>query len=286
MAQKSTHKPVIETILEAREGFTSAEQRAVQLLLNQPMIGLETIAAYAKKAGVSSPSILRLIRKLGFPGFADFQARLRKDLEQRLASPLSKKETSGARARVSRDASANRMARRICDNIRHSFAAIPDNELAAVINLLHDPKRRVFLIGGRLTDALARHFYLHLHAIRSQVRHVDGQTGNWPEQALEIRKNDILCVFDIRRYQTDLHKFAADANARGGAIILFTDQWLSPIAPIAKQLFCLRTDTGAAWDSTASIIALLDLIIAKMGAARWARLKGRIRDLEALRDSY
>lgn len=72
-------------------------------------------------------------------------------------------------------------------------------------------------------------------------------------------------MFDIRRYQTDLHKFAADANARGGAIILFTDQWLSPIAPIAKQLFCLRTDTGAAWDSTASIIALLDLIIAKMG---------------------
>ena len=227
--------------------------------------------------------------KLRFAGFADFQAQLRKDLEQRLASPLSKKETGGARARVSRDANTNQMAQKICDNIQHSFAAIPDNELAAVINLLHDPKRKVFLIGGRLTDALARHFYLHLHAIRAQVRHVDGQTGNWPEQALEIRKNDILCVFDIRRYQTDLHKFATDANARGGAIILFTDQWLSPIAPIApiaKQLFCLRTNTGAVWDSTASIIALLDLIIAKMGAARWARLKGRIRDLEALRDSY
>ena len=63
MAQKTTHKPVIETILEAREAFTPAEQRAVQLLLNQPMIGLETIAAYAKKTGVSSPSILRLVRK-------------------------------------------------------------------------------------------------------------------------------------------------------------------------------------------------------------------------------
>lgn len=286
MAKKTTQKPVIETILNAQAVFTSAEQRAVQLLLNQPMTGLETIAAYAKKAEVSSPSILRLVRKLGFVGFADFQSQLRKDLEQRLASPLSKKETGGENIKGARDAGASKMARRICDNIRHSLGAIPDNELAAVINLLHDPKRKVFLIGGRLTDALARHFYLHLHAIRSQVRHVDGQTGNWPEQALEIRKNDILCVFDIRRYQTDLYNFASDVNARGGAIILFTDQWLSPIAPIAKQLFCLRTDTGSVWDSTASIIALLELIVAGMVEARWSGLKGRIRDLEALRDRY
>ena len=286
MAKKSTHKPVIETILGALEEFTSSEVRAVQVLLNQPMIGLETIASYARKAEVSSPSILRLVRKLGFAGFSDFQAQLRKDLEQRLASPLTKKETGKGKIKVSRNAHTNKMIQKICENIKNSFASIPDSEIAAVINLLHDPKRKVFLIGGRLTDALAQHFYLHLHAVRSQVRHVDGQTGNWPEQVLEIRKNDILCVFDIRRYQTDLHKFAMDAHARGGTIVLFTDQWLSPIAPLAKQLFCMRTDTGSVWDSTASIIALLDIIIAGMVEARWARLKGRIRDLEALRGSY
>ena len=56
---------------------------------------------------------------------------------------------------------------------------------------------------------------------------------------------DVPIVFDIRRYQDDVVRFANEAAAQGADILLFTDQWLSPIAAAARHVFALRTATPA-----------------------------------------
>lgn len=72
--------------------LTPAERKPARLLLsNYPLIGLETLASYADRAGVSHPSVLRFVGKLGFAGYAPFQAALRAELAARLQSPLGKR---------------------------------------------------------------------------------------------------------------------------------------------------------------------------------------------------
>ena len=61
------------------------------LLSNYPFAGLETVAQFAARAGVSAPSILRFIARLGFSAYADFQRRLKEELEAQLQSPLMKR---------------------------------------------------------------------------------------------------------------------------------------------------------------------------------------------------
>src|SRR5690606_29339326 len=112
------------------------------------------------------------------------------------------------------------------------FAHIPPGEFEAVVELVADAKRHVYLIGGRFTDPLARYCAAHLRIVRPKVVHMAGQVENWRDQILDMRRGDVLVVFDMRRYQDDIVGLARAAAERQVKVVLVTDQWLSPISRV------------------------------------------------------
>ena len=73
------------------EHYTPSEKRAAHLLLSHyPFAGLGTVADFASRAGISAPSALRFVTRLGFTGFPEFHKHLREELEAQLLSPLVK----------------------------------------------------------------------------------------------------------------------------------------------------------------------------------------------------
>src|SRR5690606_31863541 len=87
---------IAELIAERMDSLPAGERRAAQVLIaNYPMTGLKTVAEFSAQAGVSSPTILRLVSRLGFQNYAEFQARLQDELAAQLQSPLSR-ATQGA----------------------------------------------------------------------------------------------------------------------------------------------------------------------------------------------
>ena len=88
-----TAKTVSETIRSRFDGLTRAErQLANSLLDNYPVSGLGSITTVADNAKVSTPTVVRTVKKLGFSGFPEFQAQLRQELEAALSSPITKHE--------------------------------------------------------------------------------------------------------------------------------------------------------------------------------------------------
>ena len=77
-------------------------------------------------------------------------------------------------------------------------------------------------------------------------------------------KRDVLVVFDIRRYQDSLLTFAEKAHQRGAQIVLFTDQWLSPIARFARHVVAGRTAVPSAWDSSAALFVMTETLIGEV----------------------
>jgi DNA-binding MurR/RpiR family transcriptional regulator len=58
--------PVAEQIHRELGRLTPSERKPARLLLGHyPVVGLEPLASFAQRAGVSHPSILRFIAKLG-----------------------------------------------------------------------------------------------------------------------------------------------------------------------------------------------------------------------------
>jgi DNA-binding MurR/RpiR family transcriptional regulator len=271
----------LATAVRARLGeLTPTERRAAHVLLsNYPFAGLETVAQFASRAGVSAPSILRFVARLGFSAYADFQRRLKEELEAQLQSPLMKQASGGRPGAPFSD-----FANAVVANLNHTFESIASAEFEAILLLLADTKRHVHVVGGRITEALALYAVRHLRVIRPDVALVEGQAATWRDQVIDFGKRDVLVVFDIRRYQEDVIALAEEASERGTTIVLFTDQWLSPIARISKHVISARIAVPSNWDSSAAIFAVIEALIAGVTKELWDVAEARMKALEELRD--
>ena len=88
----STAPSIAERIRENRDTMTRSEAQLVEVILDEyPVSGLCSITELADKAGVSSPTVGRLLQKLGYGGYGDFQAALRAELSEMISDPIAKR---------------------------------------------------------------------------------------------------------------------------------------------------------------------------------------------------
>ncbi len=272
-------RPLLEDIRDRLDEFTTTEKKAAHALMaNYPMQGLGTVAQLAAAAGVSSPTILRFIARLGFPSFADFQKKLRSELESQLNSPLARS------ASLAGNEDGDPHIGQLLENVRETFAHLPKGELEGFINLLSDERKTLHLIGGRFTDSLARYMAAHLRIVRANVNHVAGQQGNWLDQLIGIGPKDVVVVFDIRRYQAEIIQFAEAAAKQGATVALITDSWMSPVGRIASHILPARVAVPSPWDSSLALMAIAEVVIAGVTRQNQTRAKERMRSLESLRN--
>jgi DNA-binding MurR/RpiR family transcriptional regulator len=108
-----------------------------------------------------------------------------------------------------------------------------------------------------------------------------GNSANvWPQYLLDMDETSVLVIFDIRRYEAYLEKLAQVASNRGVTVILFTDQWGSPIGKTANYTFHALVEAPSSWDSTIALQLISETLIAEVQEARWEESKERIEELE------
>ncbi len=274
-------RPLLDDIRDRLDEFTATEKKAAHALMaNYPVQGLGTVAEFAKAAGVSAPTILRFVARLGFPGFAEFQKKLRSELANQLNSPLARSTS------LAKDTTGDPHVGQLIENIRETFDHLPKGELDGLVKLLADDRKTVHLIGGRFTDGLARYMAAHLRIVRPNVVHVAGQHGNWLDQLLGIGPKDVVLVFDIRRYQAEIIQFAEAAAKQGATVALVTDSWMSPIGRIASYVLPARVAVPSPWDSSLALMAIAEVLIAGVTRENQDKAEERMRTLEALRNSH
>ena len=206
-------KPSIsELIADRLDAMPNGERRAAQALVaNYPLAGLRTVAEFGQAAGVSSPTILRFVARLGFQNYPEFQGALQEELAAQLQSPASR--AAGQRSGQGGETFPGVEA--TLENIRETFRHVSPRQIAEIVALLSNHKLKAFLIGGRFTDPVARYMAAHMTIIRPNVFHVSGQESNWRDQLIDMGKRDVLLIFDIRRYQDSLIRFAEKAHRTG-----------------------------------------------------------------------
>lgn len=273
---------IAQLVRNARERLRPSERRAAQALLyDYPYTGLLTTAEFAKRSGVSAPTVLRLVSQLGFDSYLDFQRRLKAELAAQLQSPLAKARAAPPDSR--NRSSVHAFGQTLAANIQATLDATSEQDIAELVALLANPKRRIHAVGGRFTEAIALYLVRHLRIVRPHVECVDAAQTAWRDQLIDYDKNDVLICFDIRRYQENVVALAEAASKRGVTVILFTDQWLSPAARFARITFPVWTTLPAEWDSTVAMLALVEAIIAATTSALWETAGPRMEELEQLR---
>lgn len=274
---------ISDRIQEKLDDLTRAErQLALSILENYPASGLGPLTALAKDANVSVPTVARMVQKLGYKGYPDFQAELREELRAKATGPIAKHDT-WAEAAPSEHL-LNRFTDAVMDNIRLTLGQIDPEAFDQACAMVADQSRHLFVAGGRITHTLAEYFFMHMQVIRPNLTHVQSTSSTWPHDMLNAQKDDVFIIFDVRRYENNTLKLAEVAHARGAKIILFTDQWRSPVHHLADISFSCRIIAPSAWDSATTTMLLIETMIASVQTLNWSETKERMEQLEDMFD--
>lgn len=270
---------VEERVRAAMSGMTRAErQLASHMLGNFPVSVLGPVAEIAQAAGVSGPTVVRLVRKLGFSGFPEFRAQLHEEMGERLASPIAKHEKWADVA--PRDHSLNRFAASVIENLNQTLSQQDLHTFNAVADMLADRSRPVHFMGGRLTRTVADYFATALRVMRADVTLLSSLPNSWPPALLEMTELDVLVVFDIRRYEPSIQQFTELARAQGVEIVLVTDRWVSPSASVAQHILTSHIEVPSAWDSIVPMVALVEALLCAIQDKSWDETRARLARME------
>lgn len=262
--------------------LTSAEAKIVQVLLaDYPMSGLGTATRLAKAACVSDPTVMRLMVKLGYGGFAAFQGKLLAEIESRLHSPLLMMEAK--RPANSSEGTVNDYFHSVSDSLERTRTAVASQIYGRAARMLLDCKGQVVLLGGRFSRHIASMLAGYLVQFRPGVHDIGSLAPTDFDLLIDLGKRDLLVVFDYRRYQSNVVNFARQARERGMGILLFTDPWLSPISEQADLTLIAAIEANSPFDTLATGVVQMETVFAHALESEGQTVRKRIEDIERIR---
>ncbi|MFI5833355.1 MurR/RpiR family transcriptional regulator [Micromonospora sp. NPDC051300] len=272
------HAVGVAALIRGRLGECSPAERRVAraLLASYPSAGLGTVAALAERAEVSAPTVLRLLSRLGFGGYPEFQRALRDELAERETSPLTAYRAS-ERGGTPPEGALPRAAAALPDAVAGTLADLPQGELDAAVRLLADQQFRVTAAGGRFSALFANYLVLHLMQVRGNSRLLPAGPVERADMLVDVGRRDLVVLFDFRRYEEPTLELAREVTGRGARVVLFTDRWLSPVAGLAEVVLPARVDSPSPYDSFVPTLALVETLVTalmdRLGPVAGARLK-------------
>jgi DNA-binding MurR/RpiR family transcriptional regulator len=274
-------KTVAELVRGGRGQLTPAELRVAQTLLaDYPAAGLQSVAALADRAGVSGPTVVRLVAKLGFAGFAELQSRLRAELSARNAGPVQRYPTTDGTRQAS--PLLRRFERSVSAAVSESLVGIDAVEFDAAVGLLIDPHRPVRITGGRVSSVHALYLARSLALLRSDVRFVEGERAVRAATLLDIGPNSVVVVFDYRRYDDEVIEFGRGAAAAGAGVVLLTDTYLSPLAASATVLLTSSVEGPAPFITLTPALAIVEALVLGAVERSGSPLRRRLERFDTL----
>ena len=274
--------PIRDRLTDGSMPLTRSDLKVARALLsNYPAAGLNTVAHLAQAAGVSGPTVVRFVARLGFDGYPDFQQTLLGEVQERMSSPLSM--MNAGKGAVAPDNIYLESMRSAVHAVETAMAMLPSAGFDKAVDLVTDPALSVHCLGGRFSGYLAGMLWSHLKQLRPGCHWVQGARADQVDALVDLGRRDLVIVYDYRRYQIDTIRFARTAAAQGAKIVLFTDPYASPIAGVADVTLTAPVESLSPFDTMVPALAQTEAFIAALTLRLAGKSRKRIEMMESLR---
>lgn len=274
-----------DEVFTRMDNFSPAEKKVARTLLaGWPSAGLASAATLAKKAGTSTPTVLRLVARIGIASYPAFQQRLREDITQEMKSPVSR-----AADRLTGNGESTLFHRSVAqrrDLVERVTELVPPSEFDAAVALLASSEGPIVVNGGYFSRYVAQILVMQLVQLVPGVVLATEPLGRDVGSYLGMGRDAVAVVFDLRRYELPAQQVAALAKAEGASVIVITDEGLSPAADHADVVLPIAVD-GAPFDSFAGLVvlveALVEAVFQRVGEAGLDRMRAWERSVQIYR---
>lgn len=272
------YRSVRKSLMDSMDDLSNSEKKVARSLLAQyPAAGLNTVASLAEAAGVSAPTVVRFVAKLGYAGYPAFQRALIHEVNAEMGSPVRQFST---KAMEPTSGALTRTQHAFADMIELTYDEVPQSEFDRVVELLSKSAAEVWVVGGRFSRLLAEYLVLHLRLLRPRVNMTLPDAMGHSTTLADLTSSSVVVIFDYRRYDESLAAFAEAAAERGATVCLMTDNWLSPAAQSAKVVLPCRVESASPFDSLVAAMALTESVITGVTERLGETGLKRLQDLE------
>jgi len=268
----------LERRLAARAtALTPSERRIGETILSDPnLVAFGTVADVAEAAGAGTATVVRFAVKLGFDGYSQLQASVQRDVSGQLRPAVERIRDQ----QVGDDMLAARHAEVEAANVRSTLDSIRAGDGRAVVDRLADDSAAVLVLSGVASRGVALQFVGDLDQLRPDVRLLDGTQIDVVRTLALTEPGFTLLVLDLRRYERWLIDALTAAHERGAWTVAVTDSVLSPLATAAERSFVVAAASTGPFDSHVGTLALLNLFVVEVAAARRERAAERLEAIE------
>ncbi|UOE56848.1 MurR/RpiR family transcriptional regulator [Cytobacillus oceanisediminis] len=272
-------KRMSQMIKESYSSLSPGQRKAAEFIMEHADEAvLLTAFQVGRNAGVSETTVIRLAYALGFSGYSQMQDRIRKDW-------LAGKQQDAIENDSSiENAAKENLFRRVIDQERkillQLLEQVDEREIWKAIDALIRADR-VYVGGFGSSFAAAYWFYYTLKQIRGNV-YISSPNGFLPEDVCDLTEQSAVVIFSFPRYRKEALRLASFAERQDSRIIAITDRQLSPIGQMAEVTLTTDELMDSGHHSVASVISLLEVLIAGIDERDQERIAKRQQELEVL----
>lgn len=153
--------------------------------------------------------------------------------------------------------------------------SVPPSEFDEAVGILADSPRNVVISGGYFSGQIARLLAFQLDQVISNVEFASDPLGHDISKYLQLRRDSVVIICDMRRYELSAKEVSTLAKNRGATLIVITDQELSPSAEDADIVLPVPVD-GIPFDSHIALLALVESLVQAVFRKRGAKALERM----------
>jgi DNA-binding MurR/RpiR family transcriptional regulator len=263
------------------EGSASNRAIADYLLRNQVRVTALGIEELAEACEVSTATISRFARDLGFKNYAAMRGAVAETL-QSVLQPVEK-----LRSTIARRAAAASPA---LESLGYAEAAIEATSRALAgahldrIGTMLTKARTVYVLGFGLSSFLAGTLAMHLQPF---CRHVvetaaSGGTEVAASHLATIGARDVLVVISLPRYTLDAVSLTRFARAGGATVVSITDSPASPLAELGHHVLYAPSAHPVLPSSSSAALAIIEALAVSLMTSNKDNVAKAARHTEAI----
>ena len=268
LQDRSPYGDVEALLLHLKKQFTTLSpqfRRGAKYLLDNPSeVPVRSMRKIAQDAQVQPITLIRLARLLGFEGWQDLREFFVGGFHDN-AMQLS----SRAR-RMIREAGSDRLLDAMLEAQQKNLMGLALQETdsigkaAALINAAPN----IHVAGFRSSYPIAFSFYYLYRLFRSSVHLIQGMAGTLELELRPLEAGDAVLMVSYDPYSQEISRVAETAHSAGCRLIALTDSLVSPIALKADCSLLFSASSPSFFPSTASALALVEILIAHLLAEK------------------
>jgi len=271
-------------VIERIPTFSKNQKKLANFVLeNLQTITLLSVNDMAKMAGVSSATVVRFARALGYKGYLEFRNELSARLKEQL-SPVEKYRATISHKDDFKN-SLEKIAGQVVSNINKTLQINTPIEFSHIVEHLKEAEN-IFCIGMGVSHYMAEIMAYLLKLYMKKAFALSGDSPSYQEQVILLSPGDLLIFYSFPPYSRQTVEAAQFANELNIPIISFTDKRTAPIVPFSTHALIAKTDNVLFTNSLGAISVMMNALVTEMALTEEQKVMDGLQKIDAfLKDS-